>query len=73
MENLRLPMAQNQIQELLNRIAALEAASAPTLFDDYSDPPLYLTNADGQPINPRTIDYIPELVKGLCEFKGNSN
>lgn len=61
-----------QIQELLNRVVALEAATTPQT-EDFSDPPLFLTNNDGSPVSPDSIEDIPDLVKGLPSFSGDPN
>ena len=58
---------------LLARIEALEAnaRTATVLEEDFSDPPLFLTRADGAPVNREIIEKIPDLVKDLPIFTGN--
>lgn len=64
-------MAQNvSVEAILNRIAALEAATAPRPTPDYSDPPLFFTNPDGTAVNPESFEKIPDLVKDLPNFTG---
>lgn len=60
------PMAQ-QLQEILNRLIALEQANIPTVVD-YSDPVLIFENAD-----PSVIEKIPDLVKDIPIFAGKSD
>lgn len=61
-----------QIRSIGNRLANLEAAAASNQ-EDFSDPPLYMTRADGSAISPDTIEDIPDLVKGLPIFSGDPN
>ena len=64
-------MAQNnQLQELINRIAVLEANAIPLPGPNYKDPPLYFTNRDGTRVNIDCIEKIPDLVKDLPIFAG---
>ena len=65
-------MAQNQVQEIINRIAALEAAAVPLPGPDYSDPPLHLFDREGARVNTDSIERIPDLVKDLPTFTGDS-
>ena len=65
-------MDQNEaVQQIIARIAALEAATAPPATPDYRDPPLYFTKADGSPVNPESFEKIPDLVKDLPVFSGD--
>ena len=64
---------EQQIPEILNRLAALEAARAVPQGEDFSDPPLYLTDATGNPVSPESIERIPDLVKDLPIFTGDPN
>lgn len=60
-----------QLQDALNRIAALEEARIPIEVIDYSDPQLSLVKADGTPIDPSSIEKIPDIVKDLPIFEGS--
>lgn len=68
-------MAQNpvNVQDILNRIAALEEAQAAPEEVDYSDPQLYLLDENNEPIEPESLEKIPDVVKDLPEFRGNPN
>lgn len=52
---------EGQIQALMERISALEAAGAVPEPIDFSDPPLYNVDANGQPADPNSIEKIPDL------------
>lgn len=63
------PIMAQQLQEILNRLQALEQANVPTQSTtDYSDPVLIFENA-----NPAAIEKIPDLVKEIPIFNGNSD
>lgn len=65
-------MAHNQLESILDRLARLEAVSASSMDMDLSDPPLILFEADGTRANPEAIERIPDLVKELPLFCGDS-
>lgn len=61
-------MNDQQYNDLIRRINAIESAIKQPESLDYSDPPLILTNENNTPIDPSTIETIPDLVKNLSEF-----
>lgn len=75
------PLVENRIQNLenninqviTNRLNALERNNEIPITEDLSDPPLYLTNLNGQPASIETIEKIPDYVKDLPIFTGNPN
>lgn len=74
LQNLKLhskPKMEQQIQSLINRVAALEASGTLPQSLDFSDPPLYLTDENGLPVDPESIEKIPDLVRDLPTFSGD--
>lgn len=63
-------MAQNQVQDILSRIAALEVAAIYLPGPNYSDPPLYLFDSEGNHVGTDSIERTADLVKGLPVFTG---
>lgn len=61
---------QEQLQIILDRISALEAANQNPEQPDYEDPPLILVNRNNTPVDPESIEKIPDLVKDLPIFTG---
>lgn len=64
-------MSRPELDQIINRITALEACNIAPTFIDYSDPPLYFTKPDGTSVNPETFEKIPDLVKDLPTFTGD--
>lgn len=69
--DVHLPMAEEQIKRLSERIKAIETALTPSEEIDYTDPQLFLVNENNVPVDPSSIDTIPDLVKNLSESSGN--
>lgn len=64
-------MAQEeQVKTILDRLSALEVAIQRPVQPDFSDPPLYLVDRNNVPVDPESIEDIPDLVKALPNFTG---
>lgn len=64
-------MSRPELEQILQRIAALEATATVSSGEDFSDPPLYFTKSDGTPVNPDSFEKIPDLIKDLPIFNGD--
>lgn len=64
---------EQQLADIISRLTTLEASRVIPTEEDYSDPPLYLTNTAGQPVSPDSIEKIPDVVKDLPNFTGDPN
>lgn len=64
-------MAQDAtVDDILNRISALENANAVTT-EDLSDPPFFSSGPNGEPISFDAIEKIPDYVRDLPVFTGD--
>ena len=71
LHSLTLKMSRPELDQIINRIAALEACNVVPTQIDYSDPPLYFTKPDRTSVNPESFEKIPDLVKDLPIFTGD--
>uniref|UniRef100_A0AB38Z2X6 Gag protein n=1 Tax=Chuta errantivirus TaxID=3078401 RepID=A0AB38Z2X6_9VIRU len=66
---------EQQLAEVIKRLAAIEAsnknATTAPAGPDYSDPPLYLTDAQGRPTTSSLTEKIPDILKELPTFHGD--
>lgn len=58
------------LQNVIERVNVLEAFHV-NETEDYNDPPLHLLDANNDPIDPNTIETIPDIVKNLPNFTGD--
>lgn len=61
------------MQDILDRLDALEQANVVPPELDYEDPILYYLNPDGTPADPSSIEKIPDLINGIPNFEGSSD